>query len=95
MAFSAGTVHPAKFVTSRLVAGTWILACVVLYASYTANLVSSLTISEVKLPFNSLNEMLHQTEYTYGIMQGSIAQVLLAVRLIENMLTFVNFVCGN
>ena len=95
MAFSAGTIHPAKFVTSRLIAGTWILACVVLYTSYTANLVSSLTVSEVKPPFNSLNEMMHQTEYTYGIMQGSVAQVLLAVRLTGKMLTFVNFVCSN
>ena len=80
---------------SRLIAGTGVLACVVLYASYTANLMSSLTVSEVKLPFNSLNEMVHQTEYTYGIIRGSVAQVLFAVRLTENMLTYVNFVCSN
>ena len=80
MAFSPGTIHPAKSVPSRLVAGTWMFACVVLYASYTANLVASLTVSKVKLPFNTLNEMLHQTEYTYTILQGSAAQVVLAVR---------------
>ena len=86
MISAPGSVHPAKSVPTRLVAGTWMLACVVLYASYTANLVASLTVSEVKPPFNSLYEMVRQTEYTYGIKQGSIVQVILAVRLTETCL---------
>ena len=67
--------------SSRITAGVWLLANIVLYASYTANLVAALTIEQIKPPFNTLDEMAAQTEYKYGMKNGSAAHMLLQVIL--------------
>ena len=76
-----GTIHRVKFQPTRVIAGAWMISCVVLCASYTANLVAWLTVAEVKMPFDTLEEMVVQTEYSYGVKKGTIAQVMLQVML--------------
>ena len=54
-------------------------ACIVLYASYTAILVASLSITAVEPPFNTLEEMVKQSDYSYGMEEGSVTHLLLKV----------------
>ena len=44
----------------------------VVYGIYTGNLIAFLTVTELKLPFNSLQEMAQQSQYKYGTEAGII-----------------------
>ena len=66
---------------ARFVCGMWIGYCVILYATYTANLAASLTVPSYKLPFNSLEEMVAQTEYQYGFLNHIVLDTVLEVML--------------
>ena len=59
--------------------GIWMMACIVLSASYTANLVASLSVTKVKMPFDTLEEMAAQSAYKYGFVDGHVGMVLLKV----------------
>ena len=64
---------------SRLVFGAWIITCLVMNALYTANLVASLTVSLVDIPFDTLLGMVQQTEYEYDTISGAVLELLFKV----------------
>ena len=49
------------------------MMCVILYATYAGNLTAMLSVNQDKLPFNTLEEMVSQTEYKYGVMQDTVS----------------------
>lgn len=51
----------------------------ILGAVYTANLVALISVPRVKLPFTSLQELVEQTEYTFGILGGTSKELTLKV----------------
>ena len=55
------------------------LVSLVLCISYSAKLVAWLTVSDAKLPFDTLEEMV-ASDYNYGTREGDIVQVLLQVK---------------
>ena len=65
----------------RSVAGGWLFCSVVLYATYAANLIASLSVTRTKMPFNTLEEMVQQTEYKYGVTDNGFAQLVFRVRI--------------
>ena len=67
------------FASSRFILGPWILACVAVAALYTGNLVAYLSVTELTMPFETLDEMAAQTYYKYGYSGGDVTRVLLEV----------------
>ena len=53
--------------------------CLVLYTTYTCNLMAFLTISSLSVPFSTLDEMVRQTEYNYGTSRGNVLTHVFAV----------------
>ena len=75
----SGSIHPVRRQSGRMMIGIWMLACIVLSASYTANLVASLSVTKLKMPFDTLEEMAAQSAYKYGFADGHVGMVLLKV----------------
>ncbi|XP_069104062.1 glutamate receptor ionotropic, delta-1-like isoform X1 [Argopecten irradians] len=57
--------------TGRTLLSCWWLFCLVMMASYSGNLIAYLTVSKDKLPFNTVNEMIHKDDYKWGLIGGS------------------------
>ena len=74
-----GSIYPVILKSGRLMSGMWMMACIVLSTSYTANLVASLSVTKMKMPFDTLEEMVSQSSYKYGVVDGYVVQVLLKV----------------
>ena len=63
-----------------MVVSCWWIVVIVLYAVYTGNLIAFLTVSIPYMPFNTLEGMVGQTEYVYGLEDGIIHMMLFRVR---------------
>ncbi|XP_042234767.1 uncharacterized protein LOC121874606 [Homarus americanus] len=63
-------VVPERY-PARLVFGSMWVASVVLYASYTSNLVSYFTVNKSTLPINNLEELV-KSDYKFGTRAGSV-----------------------
>ena len=77
--FAGGFYQPVKGV-GRSIAGGWWFLVLVVYGIYTGNLIAFLTVTELKLPFNSLQEMAQQSQYKYGAESGIIQLQVFQVR---------------
>ena len=78
----SGVPDRVQSASSRLVFGSWLITCLVMNALYTANLVASLTFTPVNIPFDTLREMVQQTEYEYDVATGEVLEVLFQVSLL-------------
>ena len=76
---SSGQVRQAHALPVRCVAGPWLFCCLVMYATYAANLTASLAVSRTKMPFDTLEEMVQQTEYKYGVFANGVARLVFQV----------------
>ena len=63
----------------RCITGAWLIIGVILYATYAANLTAILAVNYDELPFNTLEEMVAQTEFKYGVLQGTVALLIFQV----------------
>ena len=68
---SSGCEHRPGSLAVRFVFGGWWLFCIIIVATYGANLVAFLAVTQRTLPFNSLKELSEQTEYKMGVQGGT------------------------
>lgn len=64
---------------ARMLAASWWATGIVMYAIYTGNLIAFLTVTHRKMPFNSLEAMVEQSVYSYGVEKGIIQEMLFRV----------------
>lgn len=57
--------------TGRTVVCCWWLFCIILSATYSGNLIAFLTVTKEKTPFDSLTEMVAQSDYEWGTLGGT------------------------
>ena len=75
---SGGFYEPALG-CGRVVAGSWWMLVIIVYGIYTGNLIAFLSITLLKLPFETLEQMTAQTDYVYGTEEGLVHQMLFQV----------------
>ena len=46
--------------------------CIVVMATYSGNLIAYLTVTKTDLPFNSVDDMLAQDKFKFGLMGGTL-----------------------
>ena len=68
--------NPPATSAGRFVASSLSLVSVVVYAAYTSNMIAILAVEKRTLPFTTLEEMVQQTDYTWGTEDG-ITQMML------------------
>ena len=68
--FSGGLRLPASQ-TGRTIICCWWLFCIILSATYSGNLIAFLTVTKEKTPFDSLTEMVAQSDYEWGTLGGT------------------------
>ena len=68
---SSGCEHRPGSLAVRFVFGGWWLFCIIIVATYGANLVAFLAVTQRTMPFNSLEEMSEQTVYKMGTLGGT------------------------
>ncbi|KAK2169681.1 hypothetical protein NP493_1182g00009 [Ridgeia piscesae] len=66
-----GCEHRPGSLAVRFVFGGWWLFCIIIVATYGANLVAFLAVTQRTMPFNSLEEMSEQTVYKMGTLGGT------------------------
>ena len=64
---------------SKWLAQAWWLIVIIMYATYIGNLMASLAVSHISIPFTSLSGMAAQTTYSYGVEDGIIQHMLFKV----------------
>jgi hypothetical protein len=69
----------------RVVASMWWLISIIVYAVYTGNLIAFLTVTEQKMPFDTLQAMVRQSQYKYGLERGIVQQTLFQVNTQKNL----------
>ncbi|OWF52486.1 Glutamate receptor ionotropic, kainate 2 [Mizuhopecten yessoensis] len=67
-----GGKYTPNAMSSRLFVGMWWLFCIISLATYSGNLIASLTVSKEKLPFKSLKEMVSQERFIWGTFGGTV-----------------------
>ena len=77
-----GTDKQPESLSSRAVASCWWLVVIVMYAVYTGNLIAFLTVNIPNMPFDTLEGMVAQTDYKYGLEDGIIHMMLFRVNII-------------
>ncbi len=65
----------------QILAGAWWLVAIILYAVYTSNLIAFLAVDITLKPFNSLEELVEQAEYQYGVEDGIVQMMLFKASL--------------
>ena len=65
----------------QVMAVTWLYVSVVLMAGvYSSQLTASLTVREEAPPFSSLQELVNQDTYTWGLSSGTALQTMIMVK---------------
>ncbi|KAL5015804.1 hypothetical protein ScPMuIL_005393 [Solemya velum] len=65
-----GNYVPASL-TGRTIVSVWWIYCTIIVGVYCGNLIAFLSVPKLDLPFNSLEEMTAQSEYTWGTLGGT------------------------
>lgn len=78
MMFSGGVYLP-KSQSSRTITSFWWLFSIIVVATYSGNLIASLTVTRSLIPFNSVKEMVQQSTYKWGTSNGTYLNMLLQV----------------
>ena len=66
----AGTDVSPKAVSTRLVGVVWWFFTLIIISSYTANLVSSLTVENIVLPIKNVEDLANQNVIQFGTLNG-------------------------
>ena len=67
----ADYVYKPNKLAVRIVVSSWWLFCIIIVATYISNLVAFLAVTRHTLPFTSLEELLANTDYKFGIQGGT------------------------
>lgn len=71
LSFFPGGVHLPQSQTGRTIVSAWWLYSIVVVGTYSGNLIAFLTVTKDVVPFDTLEEMLEQTDYTWGTVAGT------------------------
>ena len=63
----------------RAVVASWWLFVVVITSLYKSSLIAFLTVESITLPFNNLQELSEQTDYSFGVQKSTIFEEILMV----------------
>ena len=69
----------------------WWIFCVIITATYCANLVAFLTVDKYHPQFNTLNELSQQTEFKFGTQGGTAFRTYFEVRVLRRMFIIYEF----
>ncbi|KAL5004040.1 hypothetical protein ScPMuIL_017496 [Solemya velum] len=69
--FNEGGVYMPKRQSSRTLVAFWWLFCTAVVGYYLADLTASLSVAKFTMPFESLEEMVQQTDFTWGTIKGT------------------------
>lgn len=72
-------VTPPATLASRLVASALCFVTVAVYAAFTGNMIAILAVEKRALPFSTLEEMVQQTDYTWGTEDGIVQMMVFQV----------------
>ncbi|XP_074654734.1 glutamate receptor 2-like [Tubulanus polymorphus] len=72
---AGGAPHPSAW-CGRIAALTWWLGCMIIVATYTANLAAFLTIKQSTMTVNSIEDLAVQTDISFGVVTNSSAHSL-------------------
>ena len=72
----------------------WWFFAIMMSAAYTGNLIASLAVPQVSVPFRSLQDLASQSEYTVGIEDGTALQSVFKVGLTESS-PIIEPICSN
>jgi len=62
--------HLYRSASGRIIGGAWWFAVLITISSYTANLAAFLTIEKLLTPIESADDLVKQTEISYGVVDG-------------------------
>ena len=88
--FVANYIEPTASAT-RFVTSFWWIFCVIITATYSANLVAFLTVDKYHPPFNTLYELSQQTEFKFGTQGGTAFRTYFEVRVLRRMFIISEF----
>ena len=83
---------PKQFSQRILVVG-WLMFCLLIIATFSANLIAFLTVELYKVPFRTLLDVSHQQEYAFGTLYGTLWIDLFKVKLIRVTMTEIIKTC--
>ena len=69
----------AEAISGRTILTSWWLFCIILAATYSGNFVAFLTVDKEKLPFTNIEELVRQSDYTFGTLGESVYETILKV----------------
>ncbi|XP_041351346.1 glutamate receptor ionotropic, kainate 4-like [Gigantopelta aegis] len=69
--------RPPLYLSARVIGGSWLLFTTITAAVYSGNLIAFLTVNKEKLPFKSVEDLVAQEQYKWGIPGGSAYVTLL------------------
>ena len=67
---------------------SWIAVCLVITATYSANLIAFLSVEKYRVPFHTFQELLDQDEYQFGTIGGSSLEEYFKVNWFVNCSSF-------
>ena len=84
-----GAYEPAT-TSGRAFIGCWWAFCIVIVASYGGSLIAYLTVAKGEAPFDSLEDMIAQSQYTWGVTGGSVYDAAFSVsqKLLKEIIEF-------
>ena len=77
-----GGVHIPDAQSGRFFVGFWWMYSMVVVATYSGNLIAFLTVTRIYLPFSSLDEMVRDGNFKYGLISGTSTESFFNVRYI-------------
>ena len=76
-----GSERLSYFESHRLVVAFFWLYVIIIRATYSGNLVAFLSTEKTDFPFNTLDEMVKQDEYTFGTLGSTLFVEMLKVKI--------------
>ena len=64
----------------RTVIGFWWVYCVIIGATYSANLIAFLAVDKYSPPFETIEDIVAQNEYSFGTLGESVWEIIFQVR---------------
>jgi hypothetical protein len=78
--------HKPRSVSGRTFFSSWCLFALVIYGTYCGNLIATLSVVKEIKPFNSLSEMVEQSDsYTWGTIGGTLWEQIFMVKLNQEL----------
>ena len=73
--------HLTRSVPGRIIGGAWWFVVLIMISSYTANLAAFLTIEKMLTPIDSADDLISQSEISYGTLESGSTQAFFQVTI--------------